>query len=137
MNKNAYASVLAILNDTPTQNHLGESAQELNLVGVSNVPCRVIVPSPPAWRHCSLHARSARCTGNQTRGPLPWQHALVTPDFCGKRDNTNKQLLVLSLKKWLFVHVSATALGTPKTVDKALTSSFTQVTEVSWRKHRE
>ena len=32
---------------TPAQNNLGESAKELSLVRVSNVPCEVVVPSPP------------------------------------------------------------------------------------------
>ena len=47
--------MLAILNDTPTQNNPGERAEELNLVRVSNVPCRAVVPSPPECWHCSLH----------------------------------------------------------------------------------
>lgn len=32
---------------TPAQNNLGESAKELSLVRVSNVPCEVVIPSPP------------------------------------------------------------------------------------------
>lgn len=32
---------------TPAQNNLGEGAKELSLVTVSNVPCEVVVPSPP------------------------------------------------------------------------------------------
>jgi len=32
---------------TPAQNNLGETAKELSLVRVSNVPCEVVIPSPP------------------------------------------------------------------------------------------
>lgn len=38
--------MFAILDETLAQNNLGESAKELNLVRVSNVRCKAVVPSP-------------------------------------------------------------------------------------------
>ena len=76
---------------TPAQNNLGGSAKELSLVRVSNVPCEVVIPSPPEWERCSLWARSKINTQSVTLATSP-----ITFEFYGKAKN-NHRLSAISL----------------------------------------
>lgn len=60
----------AILDGTPAQNNIGESAKELHLVRVSNDHCQVVVPSPHEGELCPPHAGSESCTRKWTREVL-------------------------------------------------------------------